>query len=94
MKALDRWDEWRRMRAAPNRIDELEARVRALETAATATPLAEACPICTTGRLKVTAVRPHPTFGRLGVQEHSLACDACQHTEARMHDPTGRVGKR
>lgn len=31
LKALDRWQEWKRMREAPGRIDELEKRMAALE---------------------------------------------------------------
>ncbi len=55
----------------------------------------ESCPICQTGRLKTTSVRPHPVFYNVGVQERQMKCDNpdCAHQEARMHDPTGILEK-
>ncbi len=56
----------------------------------------ERCPICTSGRLKVVKVGPHPQMGAVGLQQRTLKCDnpACSHSEARMHDPAGRLDKR
>jgi len=45
------------------------------------------CPICNDGRLKVTAIKAHPQLGPVGVQEMSLKCDRCDHSEKRNHDP-------
>jgi hypothetical protein len=49
----------------------------------------ESCPICSEGRMKIVLSRGHPQLGRLGVQERTLKCDKCEHTEKRMFDPTG-----
>ena len=50
----------------------------------------EACPICKTGQLKITAVRKHPIFGPMGHQEHDLECsnDDCSHREKRKVAPS------
>jgi Zn finger protein HypA/HybF involved in hydrogenase expression len=47
----------------------------------------EPCPICTAGRLKITASKPDDTFEFAGVQRRTLKCDRCNHTESRLHDP-------
>lgn len=47
-----------------------------------------ACPRCEAGRLKVTSVRPDPMFGKVGLQQHTLKCDACDHSEKRQIDPS------
>ncbi|MBP6818313.1 MAG: hypothetical protein KBC46_03315 [Ferrovibrio sp.] len=95
LNALDRWDEWREMRAAPKRIADLEARMGALEAALAKRPPAEACPICG-GEMKITKVVPHRQFGAMGLQDRLYACQdaACGHSEQRMHDPNGRLGKK
>lgn len=49
----------------------------------------EACPLCNAGRMKVAASREHPDFGFAGVQERTLKCDKCEHSEKRFHDPAG-----
>jgi hypothetical protein len=55
----------------------------------------EPCPICEIGRLKITKVAEQPTMG-VGLQEISFECDnpSCDHSEDRMHDPTGRKKSR
>lgn len=73
------------MTQAPARLDEIEKRLAALEARATGGAI-DACPLCG-GEMKVTQVRPHPTFGRFGVQERTLSCASCPHTEARRIDP-------
>jgi len=49
---LETWPVWKGMKATPERVDALEARVRHLETALTAKPAdtRPACPKCGTGR--------------------------------------------
>jgi DNA repair exonuclease SbcCD ATPase subunit len=51
----------------------------------------EACPICGEGRLKVSSSREHPEFGFAGVQERTLKCSNCAHTEKRLHDPNNII---
>ena len=54
------------------------------------------CPLCNSGRLKVTAVKAHPQrlLNQSGVQERTLTCQnpECGHEEKRTHDPLGRLG--
>jgi hypothetical protein len=85
---LRRWNVWKRVEGAPERIDALERRVAELEAKLASRPLAEACPICETGEMKVKAVKAHPTFGV------TLQCNACGHSEEQMHDPTSRTGRK
>jgi hypothetical protein len=93
---LEKIPIWKRLTALPDEVKALQARVSALETEIQKRPSLEACPICGTGNLKVTAVRPHPQLGDVGIQERTVKCDnpACGHTEDRIHDPQGRMGKK
>ena len=79
-----------------DRFDALQARVVALESEIAKRPSLESCPICNSGNLKVTDVHAHPTLGAVGVQERTMKCDnpACGHTEKRIHDPVGHIGKK
>lgn len=47
------------------------------------------CLICRNGSLETIDIRPDPTFGRLGHQQHSLKCNnqICGHTETRKVEP-------
>lgn len=69
------------------KIKELEVKIAALSTG-------EACPICNAGRMKIVASHEHPHFGFAGVQERTLKCDNCGHTEKHLHDPNGVTKKR
>ncbi len=96
LNTLDRWDEWKRMRASPDRVDELERRLAAVEarlTKAPGDPELPLCELCRIGRLKTVAIRDDPKFAFAGVKQHSLACDnpECGHTETRQVDPNGRI---
>jgi hypothetical protein len=95
-KLLEQIPIWKRLKAMPVEIESLQARVVALEALVKARPAPEACPICGVGALKVTAVHAHRQFGDMGLQERAMKCDseACGHTETRLHDPNGRLGKK
>jgi hypothetical protein len=54
---LKRWDVWRRVEEAPNRIDALEKRVAKLETLLLRSP-GEACPKCGTRHFRVEEATP------------------------------------
>ena len=73
-----------------------ERKIRALEEAIEALKSGEHCPLCQTGRMKVTASRPHEHFAFAGVQQHTLTCQNrdCRHSEQRMHDPNNLTGTR
>ena len=92
LKVLDKIPEWVGLKRLLGRIDTLEKRVADLEAQlkVPAKPAGEICPICDEGRLKVTKVEPDPVFGDKGVQQHTLACMACGHTETRQVDPSKR----
>src|SRR5579872_7613456 len=92
VELLKRWDVWKRLEATPDRVDALEARIAALEAEVAKRPALAACPLCQ-GEFKVTDVSQHGTFGRLGVQNRTMKCVSCGHTEVRMHDPMSRVGR-
>lgn len=70
-------------------IHERDQKIKALEEKIAALTSGEACPICISGRMKVSSSREHPDFGFAGVQERTMKCDQCGHSEKRMHDPAG-----
>ena len=86
LNALDRWPEWKRLRASPQRLDDLERRIAALE-GRTLEPTAdgERCPSC--GRLTffVAASRPsaNPTLALVGARDHEWRCRSCEYTDLR-----------
>ena len=71
-------------------IHERDKQIRQLEAKVAALTSGEVCPICNTGRLKVTSVYAHPQLGPVGVQEKTLKCDICTHVEDRMIEPASR----
>lgn len=70
-------------------VHQRDKRIKELQDQIVALTSGEACPLCNKGRLKVTAVKPHPTFEFAGVQEKFFKCSECAHTEKRLHDPSG-----
>jgi hypothetical protein len=92
---LEKIPIWKRLKALPEQFDALQARVAALEDRQK-DPSDDPCPLCGTGTLRVTGVKPHHIFGDVGLQERTMKCDnaTCNHKEIRMHDPSGRMAKR
>jgi predicted nucleic-acid-binding Zn-ribbon protein len=81
---LRRWDVWKRVEAAPGRIDALERRLAELESRLQRAP-GEACPKC--GALEFRTEKLTPTkghFSALGAQDRHMKCGACGHTEVHM----------
>lgn len=70
-------------------IHEREQKIKGLEDKIATLTSGEACPMCNEGRMKIAASRAHPQFGFAGVQERTLKCDKCGHSEKRLHDPSG-----
>ncbi|MGD9836292.1 MAG: hypothetical protein AB7F72_01765 [Afipia sp.] len=70
-------------------MHEKDIRIKSLEERISALTSGESCPICTEGRMKVSASRPHPHFSFAGVQERTITCDKCSHSENRLYDPNG-----
>ncbi len=77
---------------AKEQMQNKDQQIRALQAQIATMQAGELCPICQTGRMKVTASKPHPTFGVMGVLERTLSCqnEACGHSDKVMHDPNGR----
>lgn len=70
-------------------IQEKERKIRELEDKIAILTSGEACPICRTGRMRVVSSVEHPHFGFAGVQERTLKCTDCNHSEKHLHDPSG-----
>jgi C4-type Zn-finger protein len=75
-------------------IHDKEKKIKELEDKIAAVTFGETCPICSEGRMKVSASHEHPHFGFAGVQERILRCDKCGHSEKRFHDPNERTKSR
>ena len=84
---LRRWDVWKRVEAAPERIDQLERRLVNLESKLKRAP-GEACPKC--GALEFRTARTEPLdgqLGELGMTYRYMECGACKHTERSTEKP-------
>ena len=70
-------------------LHEKDGRILALKNEIEALKSGETCPLCQTGRLKVTAVQPDNIFGDFGHQQHTLTCQNsdCGHSERRKVVP-------
>jgi hypothetical protein len=88
VEILKRWDVWRRVEAAPDRIDELEKRVADLETRLQRAP-GEACPSCGALDYRVERAERDTQFGEMGGRRHFLKCGSCGFTDQRLVLPKG-----
>jgi hypothetical protein len=80
---LRRWDVWKRVEAAPDRIDALEKRVVELEARLQHAP-GEACPSC--GALSFRTIKSEPMAGPLslmGAKQITLQCQDCGFEDVR-----------
>lgn len=83
---LQRWDVWKRVEAAPERLDALEKRVAEIERRL-APGAAESCPSCGAPSLAVVKrVQSTSPLGALGARDEHLKCGACGFTEVRLID--------
>lgn len=80
LKALDRWKEWKDMRAAPARITELEARVESVESELGDTSGGHLCEHCGSRRIRPTGTRPTTKrpLALAGVLEIRYKCKDCE----------------
>lgn len=78
---------------AKEAIHERDQKIRKLEADIEASKSGDACPLCGTGRMKVTASYAHPTFGDVGLKERVLTCQnpECGHVEKLMVNGAGKV---
>lgn len=76
---------------AREELREKDAKIKELEETIASLRSGDTCPICRNGRMTVITSVPHPSFAFAGVQEQTVQCSACKHSEKRMYDPNGRV---
>lgn len=79
---------------AQEEIHSRDQTIRELGEQITTLNSGEACPLCDIGRLKVVASKPHPSFAFAGVQERTVKCTECGHSERRLYDPENVAGRR
>ena len=100
LNALDRMKGWKEMQAAPARIDALEKRLAALESAIASRPAVDACPKCGGGQLRLKSEdSARPPLNHAGIRRRLLSCnsDNCDYETERLIQPDGtpyRVGGR
>jgi hypothetical protein len=92
---LNKWPEWKRVTEAPDRVDELERRMAALEEKLKKAP-GERCPKC--GELSLRASGSGPARGAAkaaGAREHIMVCetDGCGFKDYRTVYPEGILGR-
>lgn len=85
---LRRWDVWKRVEAAPDRVDALEKRIGNLEARLARAP-GEACPSCGAldFRVKNSKVHPHPMIGKVGGRLHEMECGSCGFKDEKTITP-------
>lgn len=88
LKVLDTWSKWKAMTGLPDRVAQLEARLKALENghSTRSGPQPNDCPKCG-GRMRVEEEKPHQHFAFAGVKVHDLKCDGCGNLVQRDYKP-------
>ncbi|WP_368933530.1 hypothetical protein [Brevundimonas naejangsanensis] len=89
VKALEAMPLWKRLTALPDRVEQLERRLAALEASRATAPSAGTCKFCH-GALRVISEVPHPIFGDFGHKELTLECQnpSCSKRTTK-HDRNG-----
>ena len=75
LAALDRWEEWKAMRATPQRIEELEKRLAVLEELVGGRRPGDACPKCGRRTLRVASSHLTQNGNRRDYQCQAADCD-------------------
>ena len=81
LELLKRRDVWKRVEAAPDRIDALEKRVAELEVKLQRAP-GEACPKCGALAYRVDYSEQHRTF--VGTRVHHMKCQDWGFTDEKL----------
>ena len=93
LKALELWPKWKAISGLPDRVTQLEARLKALESGAKARqgPAPDDCPKCG-ARMRLDREEDDRHFGFAGVKVHYLVCDACGSNATRQWKPETGYG--
>lgn len=84
---LDKIPIWKRVQAAPDRIDALDKRVAELEARLARAP-GQACPSCGALEFRVTkSVPSNGPFGELGAKDVTRTCAACAFADTDLVTP-------
>jgi hypothetical protein len=80
---LDRIPIWKKLKALPDQLEQLQARVAALE-ARLSDATGDVCPKCRQPRFDLVDSGPDKTFGDLGVQSRTYRCSSCGFEEKKQ----------
>ena len=86
LQLLEKWPKWKRVKETPDRVDQLEARLTALEVKLQRAP-GQACPKCGAFAYRVESSKPHPTFGNMGALVRLMKCGDCGFQEETLLTP-------
>jgi ribosomal protein L40E len=86
LKMLDRWGEWKRMREAPARVDELQKRVEELEAKLGGKYPADVCRMCGARAARLYGSRIINHEG--GVVAENWVCKECGAQDMRTVRPS------
>jgi uncharacterized protein with PIN domain len=84
LRALELWPEWKKLRATPALVDELQRRIAALEERLQRAP-GEACKACGALALRLEKSEQSANVHQevMGRQDHHWKCQECGHVEVR-----------
>ena len=85
LSSLDRWAEWKRMKEAPAKIDEIERRLLAIEKKLGGKYPADVCRACGAQALRLTATLGPTTKG---LMKEEWSCNECKIHESRLVAPS------
>ena len=83
LKFLRDIPEWNELIKLPQKVKDLEDRIKALESPDTSFDL---CPKCKKKTFELISSAPHPIMGEMGVLERTYKCSSCGFEEKKT-DP-------
>lgn len=84
LAVLDKWPVWKRVKEAPDRIDNLENRVEALEKRLEKVP-GDACPACGSLAMRLTEQGRRMGGGLTSYRHDVWTCEECSYEEEKLH---------
>jgi ribosomal protein L37E len=86
LELLDHWPKWKKIQAAPGKIEDLEKRFAELEKRLARCP-GEGCPRCGELSYRTVSSEPHQMFGNVGLIVRTMKCEKCGFTEDKTVPP-------